>query len=216
MFKQLSYYILFSVITLLCIQCQSDNTTTEKAPEATIKSVEVAQLPESKEEATSVEKTAIPIEAIQKTEAKPLAVKEPIKVETVKVETPKKVAAKTAEAADRKKEPTAPKKKKKKRPAMKFDETTFKFGTIKQGDKIDHKFKFKNTGSAPLVIKTVDVSCGCTFPSYPFMPIEPGKEGIIEVTFNSEHKIGRQKPTVTVVTNARPRTVKLYLEGFVE
>lgn len=212
MLKQISYYILFSVITLLCIQCQSSNTntTTEKETEATTKSVEVNQPAESIK-APSVEKIPIPKEATKEVEAKSLVVKEPVKAVA-----PKKIAAKTTEVPDRKKEPTAPKKKKKKRPAMKFDDTTFKFGTIKQGDKIDHKFKFKNTGNAPLVIKTVDVSCGCTFPSYPFIPIEPGEEGVIEVTFNSEHKIGRQKPTVTVVTNARPRTVKLYLEGFVE
>ena len=66
------------------------------------------------------------------------------------------------------------------------------------------------------MIKSVDVSCGCTFPSYPFLPIKPGEEGQIDVNFDSKGKIGRQKPTVTVVTNARPRTLKLYMEGFVE
>ena len=121
----------------------------------------------------------------------------------------------TAESSDRKKEPTAPKKKKK-RAKMKFEKDIFEFGKIKQGDKVTYNFKFKNTGDAPLVIKNVDVSCGCTFPSYPFVPIQPGEEGVIGVIFNSEHKVGRQKPTVTVITNARPRTHKLYLKGFVE
>ena len=115
-----------------------------------------------------------------------------------------------------KKETPKPKKKQRKRAKISFDETVHKFGTIKSGDKIKHTFQFKNTGNAPLTIKNVDVSCGCTFPSYPFIPIEPGENGEIEVTFNSENKVGRQKPTVTVVTNGRPRTVKLYMEGFVE
>ena len=129
----------------------------------------------------------------------------------------KKVATKIATTTDRK-EATKPvvKKKKKRRAKIKFNELVHKFGTIKTGDKVKHQFKFKNTGNAPLVIKSVDVSCGCTFPSYPFLPIEPGKDGVIDVTFDSEHKVGRQKPTITVVTNARPRTIKLNLEGFVE
>lgn len=106
--------------------------------------------------------------------------------------------------------------KKKKRAKIKFSKTTYQFGKIKEGEKVNYAFQFKNTGDAPLVIKNVDVSCGCTFPSYPFIPIKPGKKGEIEVTFNSEHKVGRQKPTVTVITNGRPRTTKLYLEGIVE
>lgn len=127
-----------------------------------------------------------------------------------------KIAAKVAIAPKQKEVPEPVKKKVRKRAKIKFDGLVHKFGTIKTGDKISHQFKFKNTGNAPLVIKSVDVSCGCTFPSYPFLPIEPGKEGAIDVTFDSEHKIGRQKPTITVVTNGRPRTIKLNLEGFVE
>lgn len=129
----------------------------------------------------------------------------------------KKVATKIATTTDRKEAPKpVVKKKKKRRAKIKFNELVHKFGTIKTGDKVKHQFKFKNIGNAPLVIKSVDVSCGCTFPSYPFLPIEPGKDGMIDVTFDSEHKVGRQKPTITVVTNARPRTIKLNLEGFVE
>ena len=123
---------------------------------------------------------------------------------------------KIATVPEKKKVAKPVKKKVKKRAKIKFDGLVHKFGTIKTGDKISHQFKFKNTGNAPLVIKSVDVSCGCTFPSYPFLPIEPGKEGAIDVTFDSEHKVGRQKPTITVVTNGRPRTIKLNLEGFVE
>ena len=85
-----------------------------------------------------------------------------------------------------------------------------------QGDKIEHKFSFKNTGKADLVIKNVTASCGCTQPSYPFVPIAPGEEGFIGVVFDSKGKLGKQKPTITVVTNARPHTYKLYLDGFVD
>jgi len=121
------------------------------------------------------------------------------------------VKKKVVEAPKKKAKP-----KPKKRSKIAFNETSHQFGTIKQGDVVKYDFKFKNKGNAPLVIKNVDVSCGCTFPSYPFIPIEPGKEGTIGVTFDSKGKIGPQKPTITVVTNGRPRTLKLNLQGVVE
>ncbi len=127
-----------------------------------------------------------------------------------------KITTQTTIATDRKTEPEKQEIKPRKRAKIAFEKTTYQFGTIKEGEKIKHDFVFKNTGNAPLLIKKVEVSCGCTFPSYPFIPIEPGEKGKIGVTFNSEHKSGRQKPTVTIITNARPRTHKLFLEGFVE
>jgi len=37
-------------------------------------------------------------------------------------------------------------------PVMTFEETEYDFGDIKQGDKVEHTFKFKNTGEADLLI----------------------------------------------------------------
>jgi len=106
-------------------------------------------------------------------------------------------------------------KKKKKRAKISFEEKVFDFGDIRDGDIVKHDFKFKNIGNAPLNIKNVTASCGCTQPSFPFMPIEPGEEGVINVTFNSTGKINEQRPTVTVTTNGRPSTIKLNLTGMV-
>lgn len=108
-------------------------------------------------------------------------------------------------------EKTAPPKK---RARIAFSNKTYQFGTISQGDKVSHDFTFRNTGDAPLLINNATASCGCTRPEYPFIPIEPGKSGTISVTFNSTGKIGNQRPTVTVSSNAG--THKLYLEGFVQ
>lgn len=92
-----------------------------------------------------------------------------------------------------------------------FDQTTIPFGLIEQGEVVNRSFNFRNTGSAPLQIIGADVTCGCTYPAYPFDPIEPGKTGKIDVTFNSKGKFGEQKPVVTLRTNAGVH--KLYLEG---
>ena len=99
---------------------------------------------------------------------------------------------------------------------MTFNETIHDFGVINQGDQISHDFVFENTGERELEILKVDVTCGCTTPTYPFLPIAPGDKGTISVTYNSTGKLGAQKPMITVVTNAKPRTHKIYLKGGVD
>lgn len=101
-------------------------------------------------------------------------------------------------------------------PKIRFDSDTYDFGRIIEGKEIDHRFTFTNTGSAPLVIKDVKVTCGCTTPFYPFIPIEPGKTGVISVHFSSKGRLGNQKPTITVFTNAEPDKYELYLKGVID
>jgi len=101
-------------------------------------------------------------------------------------------------------------------PLISFYNTVHNYGTIEQGDKVEYKFKFKNVGKSELVVVDASASCGCTKPSYPFIPIEPGGEGYIGVTFDSKGKLGRQKPSVVITTNADPATYTIYLEGYVD
>ena len=101
-------------------------------------------------------------------------------------------------------------------PRIDFREKVYDYGTIQQGEEVRHKFKFKNTGTSELVISNVTVSCGCTQPSYPFIPLAPGEEGYIGVHFKSAGRLGKQKPTITVYTNTEPQTYDLHLQGYVD
>lgn len=84
-----------------------------------------------------------------------------------------------------------------------WEKATHDFGDMAQGDKVEHLFKFTNTGTEPLVITNVEVTCGCTLPkSWPRDPIMPGGKGEINVAFNSAGKSGKQNKVVTVVSNA--------------
>src|SRR5436309_30371 len=69
--------------------------------------------------------------------------------------------------------------------SFKFTEEKFDFGTIKQGDVVNHDFEFINTGKEPLVISSAAGSCGCTVPTWPKEPIAPGAKSVVKVTFNS-------------------------------
>lgn len=84
-----------------------------------------------------------------------------------------------------------------------FDKKTHDFGDMHQGDKVEETFKFTNTGSEPLIITNVQVTCGCTTPKgWPRDPIMPGQKGEITIGFNSAGKSGKQNKVVTIVSNA--------------
>jgi uncharacterized protein DUF1573 len=98
-------------------------------------------------------------------------------------------------------------------PVMSFAEQQFDFGTIQQGDVVEHVFEFTNTGNTNLVIANAVGSCGCTVPEYPEAPVAPGESGEIIVKFNSAGKSGRQTKTVTITTNTTKGTETLTIKA---
>ena len=96
-------------------------------------------------------------------------------------------------------------------PALTFEESEYNFGDISQGDVVEHTFKFKNTGTQPLVIERVDVTCGCTTPAWTKEPVMPGKTGIVTAKFNSAGKLGQQKKAITVHSNAADGAKYVYI-----
>jgi len=88
-------------------------------------------------------------------------------------------------------------------PVISFEKPAYDFGDIIQGDKVEHTFKFTNTGTAPLVITNVQVTCGCTTPKgWPRDPIAIGEKAELTIAFNSTGKLGKQNKVVTIVSNA--------------
>lgn len=100
--------------------------------------------------------------------------------------------------------------------AFKWDQTLYNFGTIQQGEVVNHTFKFTNSGTEPLSIQSASASCGCTVPSYSREPIAPGGTGEIVVRFDSKGKTGQQSPVITIVANTNPKQTRLSLRGFVQ
>lgn len=96
-------------------------------------------------------------------------------------------------------------------PKFQWKEVIHDFGVIIQGERVSYTFTFKNVGKSNLIISSVHASCGCTVPRYDSAPIPPGKEGKIEVVFDSSGRSGLQNKSVTVLANTQPSTVELHI-----
>jgi len=98
-------------------------------------------------------------------------------------------------------------------PSFSFKEELHDFGTIKDGDVVEHVFKFTNNGDAPLIITDAKATCGCTVPDWPREPIPVGQDGEIKVRFNSKNKPGVQNKTVTLTANTWPTTKRVKIRA---
>jgi hypothetical protein len=86
-------------------------------------------------------------------------------------------------------------------PKIKFKETAWDFGKVKQGEVLSHEFIFTNEGDATLVIQKVSTSCGCTAALVSADKIQPGKEGRIEIKFDTRGYGGQVNKLVYVDSN---------------
>lgn len=101
-----------------------------------------------------------------------------------------------------------------------FATTTHDFGKIIDGEQVQHKFVFKNTGKGELVIANVQAHCGCTTPEWTREIIPAGGEGFIMATFNSSSRGGvdgvKQEKGITVeFSNSTVPTLELTLNSVV-
>ena len=98
-------------------------------------------------------------------------------------------------------------------PVLKFEEEAFDFGTITQGEKVSHDFKFENTGDRELVISNAYADCGCTVAEVPKKPVPAGEENVIRVNFDSDKKTGIVTKSVTIVSNCIPNKTVIKIKA---
>ena len=82
-----------------------------------------------------------------------------------------------------------------------FEAVEVNYGDIVKGSDGQREFKFKNTGTAPLVIESAVPSCGCTVPDYPREPIMPGESRTIRVKYNTQN-VGAFNKNITIKSNS--------------
>jgi len=89
-------------------------------------------------------------------------------------------------------------------PEIQFDNLSYNFGKVIQGELLSYTFHFKNTGKTSLIISNIDASCGCTTSVPPKAPIKPGEKGEITITFDSKFKNGDVISHLVVTANTYP------------
>ncbi len=98
---------------------------------------------------------------------------------------------------------------------VKYDKTSFNFGTFAEENPVTTVFTFTNNGDKPLVIQQAMSTCGCTVADYTKTPVQPGKKGQIKVTYNGKGKAkGHFKKVITIRSNASNALTRLYIEGY--
>lgn len=100
-----------------------------------------------------------------------------------------------------------------KKAEIEIENQIFDFGTIIEGEKVQHAFKIKNIGNEDLIILDTKSSCGCTVLDYPATPIKPGNEKIINAAFDSKGKMGPQSRKISIFTNSFPGETYIELKG---
>lgn len=86
-------------------------------------------------------------------------------------------------------------------PIASFEVTQFDFGSIKQHEKADIRFNFKNSGKSDLIIRKVRSSCGCTTVTPSNTVIKPGENSFIDAVFDAGVRKGRQHKVINIITN---------------
>jgi hypothetical protein len=100
-------------------------------------------------------------------------------------------------------------------PVIEFGTTDHDFGTVTEGQKVSYTYSVKNTGAAPLIIQNAQPSCGCTVPDWTKSPIPVGGTGFVKAEFDTHGKTGIQNKTITVTSNAWPKTTTIKFKAMV-
>lgn len=95
---------------------------------------------------------------------------------------------------------------------MAFETLYHDYGSVVYDADGTYKFVFTNNAKKPLVITNVKSSCGCTVPSWPKEPIQPGEKGSITVKYNTKIP-GTFNKSVQVFSTAENSPVKLSIRG---
>ena len=102
---------------------------------------------------------------------------------------------------------------------LRFDVQTWDFGTINETKGVvSHDFGFTNTGKVPVVVESVEVSCGCTSPTFSRAPVMPGKKGTVTIAYDPKDRPGAflKEISVITVTGGNNRAVdRLNIKGVV-
>lgn len=101
--------------------------------------------------------------------------------------------------------------------SVELPETSYDFGIVLPGQKMEHLFRIINKGKEERVIERVKTSCGCTAAIASGKNIKPGKEGGVKVIYDaSKGPAGKFQKTVQVFIQGEKEPVELSVRGEVK
>ena len=98
-------------------------------------------------------------------------------------------------------------------PILKLGKEYHDFGELKEGDPASYEFEVTNTGNEPLIIASVQPSCGCTTPDWTREPIPPGGKGKIKASYGTQGRVGYFNKSITINTNSETPSRIIYIRG---
>jgi hypothetical protein len=98
-------------------------------------------------------------------------------------------------------------------PEILFDNLSYDFGKVVQGEQLTYTFHFKNVGKSSLIISSIIASCGCTTSIPPQAPIRPGEKGEVTISFDSKYKTGEVTSFLSVTANTYPAQTILTIKA---
>jgi len=101
-------------------------------------------------------------------------------------------------------------------PTLEVGESTHDWGTVLQGELVEHTFTLKNIGGAPLIVSRIKPSCGCTTVKKPEKPIEPGETEVVTIRVDTKRLRNKTKKTASIFSNDPASPTKVSMEGVVE
>lgn len=86
-------------------------------------------------------------------------------------------------------------------PRLEVERPEFGFSPVCEGDTVVGSFRLRNTGTAALLIRKVETSCGCTVVALADRLLLPGAERTVRVTLSTRGLLGFQRKRVVLHTN---------------
>ena len=86
-------------------------------------------------------------------------------------------------------------------PMLKVENPVHNFGVIAPGGKHTCEYRFKNTGTATLVISQIKSTCGCAVPQLKKKTYEPGESGVVKATYTASTRPANIEKHLYIVSN---------------
>ena len=93
---------------------------------------------------------------------------------------------------------------------------TIRFGRMHEGEIAEKPLQLVNEGTTPLVIRTVERTCGCTTLEYENQPIMPGESRQVVLRFDARGEWGWQLKLLRLFLNDGTEPLRLYVEADIE